>query len=56
MDSKFGSLCGGWCSFEPTGAFGVELWENIKKEWETFLGFSRFGVGDGARTKFWHDL
>jgi hypothetical protein len=22
----------------------------------TFLGFSRFEVGDGARTEFWHDL
>jgi hypothetical protein len=31
MDSKFGSLWGGWCSFEPLGAFGVGLWKNIRK-------------------------
>jgi hypothetical protein len=34
----------------------VRLWKNIRKGWETFSGFSRFEVGDGARTKFWHDL
>jgi len=56
VDSKFGSLWGGWCSFEPPGAFGVGLWKNIRKGCETFLGFSRFEVEDGARTKFWHDL
>jgi hypothetical protein len=31
MDSKFGSLWGGWCSLEPVGAFGVGLWKNIRK-------------------------
>jgi hypothetical protein len=46
VDSKFGSLWGGWCSFEPVGAFRVGLWKNIRKWWETFLGFSRFGVGE----------
>lgn len=56
MDSKFGSLWGGWCSLEPAGAFGVRLWKNIKKGWEKFLGLSRFEVRDGAMTKFWHDL
>jgi hypothetical protein len=24
--------------------------------WEKFLGLSRFEVGDGPRTKFWHDM
>ena len=32
------------------------LWKNIRKGWETFFGFARFEVGDGVRTKFWHDL
>lgn len=32
------------------------FWKNIRKGWETFSGFSRFKVGDDARTKFWHDL
>jgi hypothetical protein len=56
VDSNFGSLSGGWCSLEPVGAFGVGLWKNIRIGWETFSGFSRFKVGDRARTKFWHDL
>lgn len=42
VDSKFGSLWGGWCSLEPVGAFGVGLWKNIKKWWETFSRFARF--------------
>jgi hypothetical protein len=32
------------------------LWKNIRKGWEKCLGLSRFKVGDGARTKFWHDM
>jgi hypothetical protein len=56
VDSKVSSLRGEWCSFEPVGAFGVGLWKNIKKGWETFSRFSGFEVGDGARIKFWHDL
>jgi hypothetical protein len=31
VDSKFGSLWGGWCSREPVGPFGVGLWKNIRK-------------------------
>jgi hypothetical protein len=56
VDFKFSSLWGGWCSLEPVGAFGVGLWKNIRKGCETFFGFARFEVGDGVRTKFWHDL
>jgi hypothetical protein len=37
VDSKFGSLWGGWCSLEHVGAFGVGLCKNIRKRWETFL-------------------
>jgi hypothetical protein len=51
-DSKFGSLWDRWCSLEPVGAYGVGLWKNIKKGWETLSGFARFEVGDGVRTKF----
>jgi hypothetical protein len=46
VDPKFGSLWGGWYSFELVGAFVVGLC--IKKGWETFLDFSRFEVEDGA--------
>jgi hypothetical protein len=56
VDSKFGSLWEGWYSFEHTGAIGVGLWKNIRNGWETFLGFSRFEVENGARTKIWHDM
>jgi hypothetical protein len=56
VDSKFGSLWGGWCSLEIVGVFRVGLWKNIRKGWEKFLGLSRFEVGDGAMTKFWHDM
>jgi len=52
VDSKFGSVWGGWCSLEPVGAFGVGLWKKIRKGWEKFLGLSKFEVGDGARTNF----
>jgi len=34
----------------------VGLWKNIRKGWEIFIGLFRFEVGDGARTKFWHDM
>jgi hypothetical protein len=56
VDSKYGSLWGGWCSREPVGPFGVGLWKNIRKGWEIFSGFTRFAVGDGTRTRFWHNL
>jgi hypothetical protein len=39
VDSKFGSLWDGQWSLEPVGAFGVGLWKNIRKEWETLSGF-----------------
>jgi hypothetical protein len=55
VDSKYGSLWGGWCSLEPAGAFGVGLWKNIRKGWEKFLAFTRFLVGDGSRISFWQD-
>ena len=47
MDSKYGSLWGGWCSLELGGVFGVRLWKNIRKGWETFKSFTRLVVGMG---------
>jgi hypothetical protein len=38
------------------GAFGVELWKNVRKGWETFSGYTRFEVGDGTKISVWHDL
>jgi hypothetical protein len=56
VDSKFGSLLGGWCSREPVGAYGLGLWKNIRKGWGIFSSFTRLEMGDGVWTKFWHDL
>jgi hypothetical protein len=56
VDSKFGSLWGGWCPLEPIGAFGVRMWKKIRKGWETLSGFVIFKVGDAIMTEFWHDL
>jgi len=56
VDSKYGNLRGGWCSLEPTGAFGVGVWKNIRKCWISFSRFTRFVVGDGSKISFWHDL
>jgi hypothetical protein len=55
-DSKYGSLWGGWCSLEPIGVFGVGVWKNIKKCWDSFSSFTRFVVGDGTKINCWHDL
>jgi hypothetical protein len=52
VDSKFGSLWGGWCSREFAGTFGVGLWKFIRKGWETFSRFLRYEVGDGSRIRF----
>ena len=56
VDSKFGSLWDRWCSLDPRRAFGVGLWKNIRKWWETLKGFTRHVVGDGTRISFWNDL
>jgi hypothetical protein len=56
VDSKYGSLRGGWCSLEPSGAFGVGVWKNIRKDWISFSRFTRFVVGDGSKINFWRDL
>jgi hypothetical protein len=54
VDSKYGSLWGELCSLEPARAFGVELWNNIRKWWEIISSFTRFKVGDSSRIN-WHD-
>jgi hypothetical protein len=55
VDSKYGSVWGGWCSLEPAGSFGVGLWKNIRKGWEKVFSLSSFQVGDGSRIRFWQD-
>jgi hypothetical protein len=56
VDSKYGSSWGGRCSLEPARAYGVEVWKNIRKGWNSFLSFTRFVEGYGTNIIFWHDL
>jgi len=56
MESKYGCLRGGWCSHVTARAFGVGLWKNVRKGWETFSGYTKFEVRDGTRISFWHNL
>ena len=36
VEAKYGSVWGGWCSKEVRGLYGLSLWKNIRREWETF--------------------
>jgi hypothetical protein len=45
VDSKFGSLWGGWCSKEPPKPYGVRLWKNIRRGWKMFSSHTRFEMG-----------
>jgi len=56
VDSKYGSSWGGWCSLELAGAYGVGVWKNIRKGWDSFSSFTRVVVGDGTNINFWNDL
>ena len=37
IDTKCGSLWGGWCSNSVQGPYGFCLWKSIRKGWEKFL-------------------
>jgi hypothetical protein len=54
IDSKSGSMWGGWCSHIVTQAYGVSLWKFIRAGWNTFSNYISYMVGDGSRIKFWH--
>jgi hypothetical protein len=56
VDSKYGSLWGGWCSSELVGAYGVGLWKIIRRGWEKFSSHTRVDVGDDSNVRFWNDL
>ncbi|XP_042965576.1 uncharacterized protein LOC122299388 [Carya illinoinensis] len=55
IDIKYGSECGGWCSKEGRGTYGVGLWKYIRKGWESFSCNTRLCLGDGSRISFWMD-
>ena len=55
IESKYGSLWGGWCSRPVNGPYGVGLWKYISQVWSSFSSHILFDIGDGSRVKFWHD-
>jgi hypothetical protein len=52
VDSKYGSMWGGWCSLKVTQPYGVSLWKFIRAGWDTFSHSLIYMVGDGTRIKF----
>ena len=54
VDAKYGNV-GGWCSNGVQGTYGICLWKNIRKGWDSFCSLVAFKVGDGANIKFWFD-
>lgn len=45
----------GWCSLEPSGAFGVGLWRFVRRGRGNFSCHTRFEVENGSKIRFWHD-
>ena len=52
---KFKEEEGGWRSGVVRDSYIVEVWEEIKKQWELFNSMISFTVGNGRRVKFWKD-
>ena len=53
---KFGEELGGWCSLVRREGYDVGLWKVIRRGWEAFKARTGFMVGNGRKTKFWHDV
>ena len=51
ISSKFGGE-GGWCSRAFRGAYGCEVWKEIRKEWEIVASHVIFSLGNGRRLRF----
>ena len=52
---KFREERGGWCSTESRGAYGINVWKEIRKEWDTVSALVVFSLGNGRRLRFWKD-
>ena len=52
MRLKYGVEEGGWFIKDGRGAYGVDLWKEIKKEPAVLKQYSNFDVGDGRRICF----
>ena len=55
VETKYGSLWGGWSSKSGRGPYGVSVWKSIRKGWDAFSLHCSFLVGDGRKVKFWND-
>lgn len=55
MESKNGSMVGGWSTLSIPGSYGVSLWKYINKGWDCFREHIRFVVSCGLRVRFWYD-
>uniref|UniRef100_A0A2N9FAS9 Reverse transcriptase zinc-binding domain-containing protein n=1 Tax=Fagus sylvatica TaxID=28930 RepID=A0A2N9FAS9_FAGSY len=53
IDSKYGSMWGGWCSHSHLSVWSQPL-EIHKSCWNTFSNYISYMVGDGSHIKFWH--
>jgi len=56
VDSKYGSMGGGWCSKEVGGSFGFGVWKSIRRGWDAFAAHVRYEIGNGSKVLFWHDV
>ena len=53
---KFGEESGGWCLRDFRGAYGICIWKEIRKEWDTIYYEVVFSFGNGRRLRFWNDV
>lgn len=56
VDKNFDRFPSGWCYKVVTGPYGVSLRKRIRRGWDSFSSFINIEVGDGSRTRFWHDI
>ena len=53
---KFRVERGGWASGVARGAYGIGVWKEIRKEWDTLFSNVVFSLGKDRRVSFWKDI